>query len=365
MSREAIVGWDIGGAHVKAAGLDRSGQLRAVLQLPCPLWRGLDYLRQSVKQALAALPAGCSARHVVTMTGELVDLFADRDEGVREIVAVMRELLGDGVLRFYAAGGGLLDAEQAVLDSKRVASANWCASAHWAALRLADGLLIDVGSTTTDIVPFGCGAVRNIGRDDFSRMQAEELVYTGVVRTAVCSLAERVPFEGEWLGLAAEHFSTAADVHRLTDALPGDVDQHPTPDRASRSIEDSARRLARMIGRDLESADLEQWRALAAYLSGEQLARITRACRRVVSRGGLNRYAPVVGAGVGRFLAARVAQSLERPYRDFGELCHSEDGGLARRAADCAPAVALAHLCLIDREEQWYACADSIATVPD
>lgn len=364
MSHETIVGWDIGGAHVKAAGLDRSGQLRWVLQLPCPLWRGLGHLRQSLKQVLTALPAGCSTRHVVTMTGELVDLFANRAEGVHQIVAVMAESLGDGVVRFYAAGGGLLDAGQAVLDSKRVASANWCASADWAALQLADGLLIDVGSTTTDIVPFSSGAVRNVGRDDFSRMQAEELIYTGVVRTPVCSLADRVPFEGEWLGLAAEHFSTAADVYRLGEALPGDADQHPTPDRASHSIEDSARRLARMIGRDLESADLEQWRELAAYLSGEQLARITRACRRVVSRGGLNRHAPVVGAGVGRFLAARVAQMLGRPYRDFGELCHTEDGGLARRAADCAPAAALAHLCLIDREEQWHASADSTATVP-
>lgn len=365
MLHEGIVGWDVGGAHLKAVGLDRFGQLRCVLQLPCPLWRGLSYLRQSLKQALAALPEGCSVRHVVTMTGELVDLFSNRDEGVHRIVAVMREALGDDCVRFYAAGAGLLGAGQAISDSKRVASANWCASAEWAALRLADGLLIDVGSTTTDIVPFSSGAVCSIGRDDFSRMQAEELIYTGVVRTPVCALAERVPFEGEWLGVAAEYFSTAADVHRLGEALPRDADQHPTPDRGSHSIEDSARRLARMIGRDLDSAKLEQWRELAAFLSGEQIARITRACRRVLSRGDLNWHAPVVGAGVGRFLAARVAQLLGRPYRDFGELCHTEDGGLARRAADCAPAAALAHLCLAHREELWHASADCIAAVPN
>lgn len=364
MSRRAIVGWDIGGAHLKAACLDNGGTLQWVMQLPCPLWRGLDHLKRALQQVLNQYPETGLARHGVTMTGELVDLFDNRAEGVQRIVEVAGQTLGEGLVRYYAVGGALLDAEHAIRNGARVASANWYASAGWAARHLADGLLMDVGSTTTDIVPFSDGSVRNAGYDDFSRLQTEELLYTGVVRSPVYSLAERVPFEGEWVSMAAEHFSTAADVHRLTGALPDDADQQPTPDRASYTSRDSARRLARMIGRDLDSAEPEAWRLLASYLSGEQLARITRACQRVISRGSLSRFAPVVGAGVGRFLAARVAQVLERPYRDFGDLCHTEDGTLARRAADCAPATAVAHLCSTDWEERAHAAVDRDTSVP-
>lgn len=193
-------------------------------------------------------------------------------------------------------------------------------------MRLGDGILLDIGSTTTDIVPL-----------------AGDLV---------CSLSEHVPFEGDWVRLTAEHFSTAADVHRLIGALPAEANQQPTANRASRSVPDSARRLARMIGRDLESASLVQWRDLAAYLADEQLARILRGCRRVRSRGQVPGGAPVVGAGSDRFLAARVANALGRSYRDFAELCTTDDQRVARQAADCAPAVAVAYLARMGPEEE-------------
>lgn len=344
MSRDSVIGWDIGGAHLKAVCVDQSGELRWARQVPCPLWRGLGYLRRAMADIMADATADRLVAHGVTMTGELVDLFADREEGVRKIVEVTQSTLGRDPVRFYAAGAGLVDAGTAMRLSDRVASANWCASAGWAARRVGAGLLLDIGSTTTDIVPFADGALRNAGRDDFGRMQAEELIYTGVTRTPVCSLTERVPFEGQWLTLAAEHFSTTADVHRLTGLLPEDADQQPTPDGASRSLEHSARRLARMIGRDLNSSSMDRWRELAVYLADEQLIRILRGCRRVLSRGDVPGNGPVIGAGVGRFLAERIAAHLGRPYRDFDQLCPAGSAALAGRAADFAPAAAIANL---------------------
>lgn len=363
MRPEVLVGWDVGGAHLKAACVDTAGRLRWVRQLPCALWRGLDRLQRAVARLREEHPELVRARHALTMTGELVDLFPDRKAGVVRIVAAMQAELADPGLRVYAGAEGLVAAAQAVDHSAAVASANWLASAAWAAARLGDGLLLDIGSTTTDIVPFSAGRVCNRGGDDFERMRCEELVYTGVVRTPVGNLAERVPFEGEWIGLAAEHFSTAADVHRLTGELPEGADQQPTPDRASRSLPDSARRLARMIGRDLDSADMAQWRELAAYLAEEQLGRILRASWRVLSRGELPAKAPVLGAGVGRFLAARIAQRLQRPYRDFGELCGAADAQLGPQAADCAPAVALAHLALSGLREEPHGTVDRKASI--
>ncbi len=51
------------------------------VQVPCRLWQGLDQLRKAMNVILANLKLAPDA-HVVTMTGELADIFANRTEGV-------------------------------------------------------------------------------------------------------------------------------------------------------------------------------------------------------------------------------------------------------------------------------------------
>jgi uncharacterized hydantoinase/oxoprolinase family protein len=93
MSLVNRVGWDIGGAHVKAAVINAQGELLAVYQHPCPLWKGLDYLQQAARAILSDInePVAC---HAITMTGELVDLFVDRNEGDFIIWAALLYLCG-------------------------------------------------------------------------------------------------------------------------------------------------------------------------------------------------------------------------------------------------------------------------------
>jgi hypothetical protein len=61
------------------------------------------------------------------------------------------------------------------------------------------------------------------------------------------------------------------------------------------------------------------------------------------SRDALAFNAPIVGAGVGRKLAARLAHSQGRTFIDFADLIAAPPA-LATRAANCAPASALALL---------------------
>jgi (4-(4-[2-(gamma-L-glutamylamino)ethyl]phenoxymethyl)furan-2-yl)methanamine synthase len=113
------VGWDIGGAHLKAALLGENGELVQVLQLPCPLWRGLNHLEAAINDALRANkiePSG--ANHAVTMTGELVDLFENRHEGVLAISNLVATLLGKDTL-FYAANTGFVTLEQLACKRQR------------------------------------------------------------------------------------------------------------------------------------------------------------------------------------------------------------------------------------------------------
>jgi probable H4MPT-linked C1 transfer pathway protein len=341
MSETTVTGWDVGGAHLKVVQLDGAGQVRAALQLPCPLWQGMDRLELALAAAQPQLLP--SQRHAITMTGELVDLFADRAEGVRRLSEAMAAALRPAALGIYAGDLGFLPPQQAADHAEAVASANWHASVRFAAARSAEGVLIDVGSTTTDIVPFAGGRVAAAGYTDAERLACEELVYTGVTRTPVMAIAAEVPFAGQRQRLMAEYFATAADLHRLVGRLPEGADQHATADGRGRSDAESAGRLARMLGRDAGAAPLEAWRQLAAHLVARQLRSLEDALDRTLSRGLIGAQAPVVGAGVGRYLARDLADRAGRPYRDFAELVAGPHE-LRDRAAGYAPAAAVAAL---------------------
>lgn len=338
-------GWDIGGAHLKLASLDAEGRLLAVRQLACPLWQGLAQLERACAELGVAAMAP-RAVHAITMTGELCDVFIDRASGVRAILACLRRVLGAHAdLRVYAGSAGWLSPVAAGAAATAVASANWLALARWVATSAHDGLLLDIGSTTTDIILIENGEVRCRGRDDATRLACAELVYTGVVRTPVMAVCQRVPMQGAWQGLAAEYFATMADVHRLLGQLAEDHDQMPTADGGGKLAADSARRLARMLGRDFGvDASMAEMIGVARYIATAQRRSIEDALALQASRATCDaQRLPVLGAGAGAFVAAQVAQATTRGYRACAALL-GVAAGLAAQAELAAPAVAVAKL---------------------
>jgi probable H4MPT-linked C1 transfer pathway protein len=261
-----LIGWDIGGAHLKAALLNSQGEVLQVYQQPCLLWKGLAQLESAVEIILAALPAG-EKKHAITMTGELVDLFASRDDGVAQILATMQRYLSNEAILIYAGIQGFISIEQiSAKHYEAIASANWLASASLVAQKIPAALFVDVGSTTTDILWCENQAVQAVGLTDFQRLQSQELIYTGIVRTAVMAVAQSVFFKGQAVGLMAEYFATMADVYRLTGDLTEAHDQTETADGAEKTVFASAKRLSRMIGYEFAEQDLELWRFVAFQL---------------------------------------------------------------------------------------------------
>ncbi len=344
--RNAMIGWDIGGAHVKAAVMNDRGELTVVRQKPCPLWQGLDKLRFAVKTIMDELPS-VRYRHAVTMTGELVDLFAGRDDGVETIIATLSALLPDGELLIYAGKLGFIPVSQVRQKHyAAIASANWLASASYAAQHVCSGLFIDIGSTTTDILLLDPGRVSAEGYSDYERLATQELIYTGVIRTAVMAVAESVEDQGRDVGLMAEYFATMADVYRLTGELNEVHDQADTADGAEKTVCASARRLSRMIGCDFDIAELPRWQRMAENLRARQLQRIQRGCEKQLARVSHAKSIPFIGAGVGRFLVRQLAESIGHPHLDFTGLFPAILPANGMLAADCAPAAAVASLCL-------------------
>ena len=349
-----LIGWDIGGAHLKAVAVAEDLVL-AVSQKPCPLWQGLHHFHAAAAETIEEISPDPGCRHAVTMTGELVDLFANRQEGVFSLLRAIQEHCAAGSILVFAGRLGFLKAANVRPEHvPLIASANWLATGIHAASRVPEALLIDIGSTTTDLLILKDGEIETRGYTDYERMRYDELIYTGIVRTPLVTLAERAPFEGEWVGLMAEHFAATSDVYRLSGDLPEHADQMPTADGGDKTFLASAKRLARLLGRDLESADPQDWIRLARFFRERQLDRIGRACERQLSRGLLSRGAPFIGAGVGRFLVQELAVRLGHPYLDIVDLfpMHSSSHGF--QVADCAPAASVARLA-----KQWLGSANS------
>lgn len=340
----ASLGWDLGGAQLKVARAE-NGRLTAVEQLICPLWQGLTTLHQALDEAAARLPLRADDRHRLTMTGELADLFDDRQHGVVTLIDTFCDRFTPVSVAVYGGRRGWLAPDAAKRHPQDVASANWLASVEWLRGVLPQGgVLLDIGSTTTDLVPFSAAGPLTASVSDADRLAGEELVYSGVVRTPVYALARRAPFAGSWQHLTAELFATTADVYRLLGWLPEGADLQPSADGREKTPAASAARLARMFGRDSAAAAAHDWRRAAAYLARRQCRLLGDALDRLLSLPGLCRPdTTVVGAGVGRFLAVRLAVERELPYRDFAALT-AADTPLASAAADCAPAAALALL---------------------
>lgn len=332
-------GFDIGGAHLKVA-LVQDGRPIAVEQFYCPLWQGMEKLDMAFAQARPLIVR--ADRHAVTMTGELSDLFADRHHGVLTLVDKVQTFLGQEVL-FWLGEKGLASADAARRHTADVASTNFLATASVMGLRLRDALLIDMGSTTTDIIPIKDGRPVPRGLTDADRLETGELVYTGLTRTAVMAVANEAPFRGRRQRLCREHFATMADVHRILGHLPEGLDQHATADGRGKSIEESLARFARMLGRDRAEGELAEWLEAARYVAEQQLASMLDGANQVLSAARLPPSASVVAAGIGASVVEVLAQRLGLQCEAFGELVDGA-GDVALWSTRCAPAVAVALL---------------------
>lgn len=340
---KTYIGWDIGGAHLKMVALDQQGKILQVQQLETPLWKGLEVLEQAIKSLPESLFSG--AMHGITMTGELADIFTNRVQGVRDIITLFTEHFSAEVIRIYAGEKGWLE-EQAITGNEFcVASANWHATARFAASKMQAALLVDTGSTTTDIIPLINGRPEPRGFTDNERMKTDELLYTGVIRTPVSMLVGKIPLHGDWQQIARELFANMGDVYILTgdlDSIHPDFVSFSTADDKGVEAIDCARRLARIAGCDLDEKEIVVWKQLAAYIARRHTDQISDGISRVVSRYP-ERTLPIIGAGIGRYLIRRLAQWHNYPYHDFAELLQGEER-LKQAAAVCAPATACASL---------------------
>jgi probable H4MPT-linked C1 transfer pathway protein len=295
-----FVGLDIGGANLKAA--DGHGR---VATRPFAVWKAPDRLGEALREVLSAFPA--DAPLAVTMTAELADCFETKAEGVDRILAAVEAAAPGRPVHVWQTGAEFVSPDVARDIPRLVSAANWHLLATWIGRLVPRGeaLLIDVGTTTTDLIPLQDGIPVPEGLTDVDRLLAGELVYTGIRRTAVAAVAASVPFRGRTCPLSAELFATLLDVHLILGHVPEDPHDVETADGRPAVRDKAEARLARMLCCDRTECDAAELRAVAEHLADCQERSLLAAVDALRARRGTDPQ-HVLLAGSGSFLADRI-----------------------------------------------------------
>lgn len=333
-----VTGWDIGGVNTKAVRALRApdgGITLRALARPFEIQHEGDRLEALIAAMAAELGADAADRHAITMTAELSRRFRTKREGVAFVLDALERALGRERLWVYTVGEQFVRPDTARREPLAVAASNWVATAALAGRWVGDGLLIDVGTTTTDIIPIVGGRVAAVGRDDPGRLLSGELVYTGALRTPVEAICRTVPLANGHAGVSAEGFALVGDAHLWRGRLRVEDYSVRPPDGRPASRESAGERLARVVCADREQLDDGAIDRIAAAIAAAQIDQIRAGIARV--RGRVPTLGRAIVTGLGAWLAAEAADAEGLDVLHLAER-------LGPDAARTAPAAAVALL---------------------
>jgi probable H4MPT-linked C1 transfer pathway protein len=325
--------FDVGGANLKAA--DGRG---FACNVPFELWRNPHGLADALDQLLRDCPV--ADKLAVTMTGELADCFSTKSEGVWAILDAVERVAPPRPVVVYLSDGRLVNTATARPLPLLAAASNWHALASFAGRYVPSGagIVIDIGSTTMDVIPLIDSKPATIVHTDPERLLSSELVYTGVARSPVCALVKSLPWRGRHCPVAQEVFATTLDVYVTLGQTAEDPNNFQTADGGPSTIDAARNRLARAICCDRTMFSPEDAMRASEAVRSAQLDLLECHLKQVLLRQPQPVHT-VILSGSGEFLARDL---LKRIDFHLELISMTEQLGLA--VSQCAPAHALAVL---------------------
>ena len=250
-----VLGYDIGGANTKAALMHtENGKVLGVDVAVeyFPIWKEPEKLTS----VLTALKERLNARKLdavgVTMTAELSDAYRTKREGVHQILSCVEKAFPNLPIFVLNTAAELFSPECAEKDPLSVAAANWIATGWLVAQHLKNALVVDVGSTSTSIIPIVNGQVAAKGKTDLDKLICGELVYTGSLRTNVAAIVQSISLKNGAARVSSELFAQSGDVHLLLGNITEADYTSETADGRAKNIPEALARLSRVVCADNE-----------------------------------------------------------------------------------------------------------------
>ncbi len=288
-----------------------------------------------LRELATRLEAAPNTQHAVTMTAELSQFFRTKREGVAFVLDAFRAVAAADRIHVFGTDGRFHSPAEAGRSPLLAGASNWVATAELVASDWPDAILIDTGTTTTDIIPIAGGIVRAVGRTDPERLASGELVYTGALRTPVEALISRVPLGAGTARVAAEGFALVGDVHLWLGRLTTADYSIATPDGRPATREFARERLARVVCADREMLDDSAIDAIARAVADAQVRSVVEGVEEVRARH--PKLALAATTGLGDYIATEAARRVGLRVMPLADRLGAE-------AARTAPAAAVALL---------------------
>ncbi len=293
---------DIGGANTKFASFDS----KFIESHYLPLWKGADIFGLFTDIKKRVNPSIVS----VVMTGELSDCFSGKDEGVLWIYENVISVFPNA--KFLNINCTFKDDVRS--DPKGFAAANWVASSNFLGKKFKDALFIDMGSTTTDIIPIEDGKP-TAEKTDYERLKRNELIYSGLLRTNIAVLLPKVKINGGFCSTSSELFAVTADAYLMLGDISKEEYACETPDtyafentNESKSKESAFRRISKVVCADPDELGYEGALSIAKQVKEHQINELTLAINAIKDRCNVDM---IIACGIGELLVKEAACQVD------------------------------------------------------
>ncbi|HID19995.1 MAG TPA: H4MPT-linked C1 transfer pathway protein [Methanophagales archaeon] len=298
-----FVGIDVGGANTKV--VTSEGFVDSIY---APLWKDKTILYNLLSEYKFASEIEAVG---AVMTGELCDCFETKREGVLHIKDALSTAFRE--VKFFNADCAFKDSTDVDKYPLSFASTNWLASSKLISEQYEDAIFVDVGSTTTDVIPIVGGEIK-ARQTDLERLKNGELIYSGVQRTNVAALLKSVEI-GEECSVSSELFAITADAYLVLGHITEDDYSCESPDsyafvnrdEAEKSRVSAMRRLARVVCSDLEEIGEDNAVHIATQVKRAQVDDLFASMKRIKEK---YRLEMIVSAGIGDFIVKEAADLL-------------------------------------------------------
>lgn len=300
MKKYKIIGWDIGGANIKATKIiynQKNKKIEFVSSISkyFAMWDKTQNPKILIKEICNKLKG--ADLFAITMTAELADRFFLKIEGIKYIINLFKDNFAEKELYFYNNQGKFLTIKDLENDNKKVmslAAANWAVSASFLAEFKKDFILFDMGSSTIDLIPVIDNKITALGNTDVERLRQGELIYHGFLRSNLSNLIKEIPYQGQMIDVINEYFATTADLHLLKEIITAAEYTVKAADEGKKNKMAAASRIARMISLDLNSISKKKLDLIVNYIYNQEISLIYNKLLQLYSRFNLNLQIPLL-----------------------------------------------------------------------
>lgn len=302
-----VLALDIGGANLKYAIANIKNKEKKIINngITSIYANSLDIFEMKLENSLIELSKGIDKIYFTTTAPLLYDSL---NLGGKRIVKLIKDnvSLSENNIFYYSKNGNFKTLSE--FKSRDIAGCyNWCITRAFIKANCdKDCLLIDCGSSSTDIVPINLKK-SNENYAIHERILKNELLYLGMRRTIVQTITNNVLINSNYINVVGEPTTTIGDINYILGYINKEEYSIGTNILTEHILNEKAYfNIARLLCGDLNTFDEKTLKEICKYISSKTVEKIKDAIENVI-RDNFDHIPYIVVCGIGSdFIKSKV-----------------------------------------------------------